>query len=198
MMGTRRCWFCGWKPESGNWSCSRPSNRRCRCLRSKPAAKKLGDIVALDNLSAPVGELFQSTFRQLEPDPSPSPWVKKGDVFFRIHRPVSLRPAARALERRQHHLPSGEKPAGERCHRRLQPACWKIGRFPFAFPPDFLHQLDTRFWLAMKEVISLRLSPKSFVPFWSDSECPPGKPWSSYRIDFLCGGNRLANLRWRF
>jgi hypothetical protein len=73
---------CGWKPESDNWFLFTPVEPTMPLSSQQAGAKKLGDIVALDNLSAPVGELFQSTIRQLEPDPSPSPWVKKGDVFF--------------------------------------------------------------------------------------------------------------------
>jgi hypothetical protein len=73
---------CGWKPESDNWFLFTPVEPTMPLSSQQAGAKKLGDIVALDNLSAPVGELFQSTFRQLEPKPSPSPWVKKGDVFF--------------------------------------------------------------------------------------------------------------------
>jgi hypothetical protein len=73
---------CGWKPESDNWFLFTPVEPSMVLSSQQAGAKKLGDIVALDNLSAPVGELFQSTIRQLEPEPSPSPGVKKGDVFF--------------------------------------------------------------------------------------------------------------------
>ncbi len=73
---------CGWKPESDNWFLFTPVEPTMPLSSQQAGAKKLGDIVTLDNLSAPVGELFQSTIRQLEPEPSPSPWVKKGDVSF--------------------------------------------------------------------------------------------------------------------
>ncbi len=73
---------CGWKPGSDNWFLFTPVEPTMPLSSQQAGAKKLGDIVTLDNLSAPVGELFQSTIRQLEPEPSPSPWVKKGDVYY--------------------------------------------------------------------------------------------------------------------
>jgi hypothetical protein len=73
---------CGWKPESDNWFLFTPVEPSMVLSSQQAGAKKLGDIVALDNLSAPVGELFQSTIRQLEPEPSLSPGVKKGNVYF--------------------------------------------------------------------------------------------------------------------
>jgi hypothetical protein len=73
---------CGWKPGSENWFLFTPVEPAMPLSSQQAGAKKLGDLVTLDNLSAPVGELFQSTIRQLEPDPSPSPWEKKGDVYY--------------------------------------------------------------------------------------------------------------------
>jgi hypothetical protein len=72
--------ICGLKPGTSDWVLFIPANTSTPLTPQEAAAKRIGETVNIDGLTAPISDLFQSVVRQAE---SPGPTdLKVGNVQF--------------------------------------------------------------------------------------------------------------------
>jgi hypothetical protein len=80
--GNRALLVCGWSPKMPDWVLCTPADPATPLTPAQAGTKKLGEVINIGDIYAPIDELFLSTVQQPDPATSSVPGARQGDLLF--------------------------------------------------------------------------------------------------------------------